>query len=54
VLTLSEHALREILLGIRSGTLASVRRRIVEPGGYTPWIVFAIFVVLLAVFQFVR
>ncbi len=52
--TVSEHALREILFEAARCTLEGVRRRIVEPGGYTPWVVFAVVVLLLVVFQFAR
>lgn len=31
-----------------------VRGRIVEPGGYTPWVIFAVFVIVIVVVQAVR
>jgi hypothetical protein len=31
-----------------------VRGRIVEPGGYTPWVIFAVFVIVIVVVQVAR
>jgi len=35
-------------------SVSAVRLRVVEPGGYTPWVIFAVFVLIIVVAQAVR